>query len=116
VRLVNGGHLPALVLRSGRVESVVVRGTLLGVYHRPKLSEVELDLGPGETLVLYTDGVTEARNGQDWYGSERLEAVLASLEGGSADDIADGILADVCRFRHGELRDDVALLVAQATT
>jgi serine phosphatase RsbU (regulator of sigma subunit) len=116
VQLVNGGHLPALVLRSGRVESVAVRGTLLGVYHRPGLSEVEVHLGRGDTLVLYTDGVTEARSGHDWYGSERLEATLATLEGGSADDIADGILADVCRFQHGELRDDVALLVAQATT
>ncbi|WP_331559353.1 SpoIIE family protein phosphatase [Actinomycetospora sp.] len=115
VRLVNGGHLPALVLRSGRVESVAVAGTLLGVYRYPKLSEVQMHIGPGDTLVLYTDGVTEARRGHEWYGSERLEALLASLDGGSADDIADGILADICRFQRGELHDDVAVLVAQAT-
>ena len=116
VRLVNGGHLPALVLRPGRVESVVAQGTLLGVYQCPRLSEVEVHIGRGDTLVFYTDGVTEAHNGRDWYGSERLQAVLKSLEGGSADDIADGILADVCQFQRGELRDDVALLIAQATT
>ncbi len=114
VTLVNGGHPPALVLRGDRVESVVVPGTLLGVYPDPSLTEAGVRLAPGDTLLLYTDGVTEARGPHGLYGPERLEALLASLAGGSADDIADGILAEVSDFQDGRLRDDVALLVVQA--
>jgi serine phosphatase RsbU (regulator of sigma subunit) len=114
ITLVNGGHPPALVLRGDRVESLAVPGTLVGVYPDPSLAETEVRLAPGDTLLLYTDGVTEARGPDGMYGSARLEALLASLAGGSADDIADGILADVSDFQDGRLRDDVALLVAQA--
>jgi hypothetical protein len=78
------------------------------------LTEVETRLSPGDSLVLYTDGVTEARGPQGFYGSARLQALVASLAGASADAIADAILAEVTAFQHGQLRDDVALLVVQA--
>ncbi len=114
ITLVNGGHPPALVLRGDRVESLAVPGTLVGVYADPSLAEAELQLAPGDTLLLYTDGITEAQGPDGFYGSARLEALLSSLAGGSADDIADGILAEVSDFQDGRLRDDVALLVVQA--
>ncbi len=110
VALVNGGHPPGLVLRGGRVESIPVPGTLLGVYPDLNLTEVRVPLAPGDTLVLYTDGVTEARGPDDFYGAERLEALLASFAGQSPDVIVDGILAEVSDFQNGRLRDDVALL------
>jgi serine phosphatase RsbU (regulator of sigma subunit) len=113
VTLVNGGHPPALVLRGDHVESVVVPGTLVGVYPDPSLTEIEVGLAPGDTLLLYTDGVTEAHGSGGFYGPEALEALLASLAGESADVIADGILADVTAFGDGHLRDDVAVLVVQ---
>jgi serine phosphatase RsbU (regulator of sigma subunit) len=112
--LVNGGHPPGLVLRGDRVESIDVPGTLVGVYPDLSLAEVEVRLAPGDTLLLYTDGITEARGRQGFYGSERLEALLASFAGQDADAIADGILAEVSNFQDGRLRDDVALLVVQA--
>ncbi|MDT7745590.1 MAG: hypothetical protein QOE59_4668, partial [Actinomycetota bacterium] len=110
VTLVNGGHPPGLVLRGDRVESIPVPGTLVGIYPDLNLTEVEIRLAPGDTLLLYTDGVTEARGPHGFYGSERLEALLASFVGESADVIADGILAEVSDFQNGRLRDDVALL------
>ncbi|NMO88349.1 SpoIIE family protein phosphatase [Actinomycetospora sp. TBRC 11914] len=113
VTLVNGGHPPGLVLRGDRVESIVVPGTLVGVYPDLSLAEVEVHLGPRDTLLLYTDGVTEARGRDGFFGSARLEAVLASFSGESADVIADGILAHVSDFQDGRLRDDVALLAVQ---
>jgi serine phosphatase RsbU (regulator of sigma subunit) len=111
--LVSGGHPPGLVLRGDWVESLDAPGTLLGVYPQLRLTEVEIRLAPGDSLLLYTDGVTEARGSQGFYGSARLEALLASFAGKSADAIADGILAEVSAFQCGRLRDDVALLVVQ---
>ena len=114
IRLVNGGHPPGLVLRGDQVESLVVPGRLIGVYPDLDLPEVEVRLAPGDTLLLYTDGITEARGPQGFYGSERLEALVASLAGQDADAVADGILAEVSAFQEGRLRDDIALLVVQA--
>jgi serine phosphatase RsbU (regulator of sigma subunit) len=113
VTLVNGGHPPGLVLRGDRVESIAVPGTLVGVYPDPSLTEIEIHLGHGDTLVLYTDGVTEAHGPRGFYGPEPLEALLATFAGKSADAIADGILDEVSAFQNGHLRDDVALLVVQ---
>jgi serine phosphatase RsbU (regulator of sigma subunit) len=113
ITLVNGGHPPGLVLRGDRVESIVVPGTLVGVYPDLSLAEVEVRLAPGDTLLFYTDGVTEARGPHGFYGSAGLEALLASFAGESADVIADGILAAVSDFQDGRLRDDVALLAVQ---
>ncbi len=114
ISLVNGGHPPALVLRGDRVESLAVPGTLIGVYPDPSLAELEVRLAPGDSLLLYTDGVTEARGPDGFFGPARLEALLASFAGESPDTIVDGLLDEISTFQNGRLRDDVALLVAQA--
>ena len=72
VRLANAGHPPPLVLRDGRVTPVDNPGTLLGVYPDVQLAAVEIELRRGEMMVLYTDGVTEARGVDGFYGAERL--------------------------------------------
>ncbi|HWN28375.1 MAG TPA: SpoIIE family protein phosphatase, partial [Actinomycetospora sp.] len=128
VSLVNGGHPPAVILRHGaqrscraggetlrgdRVEWLDVPGTLVGVYPDVDLDEVRVRLDPGDALLLYTDGVTEARGPDGWFGSERLASLVASLAGASADEIADGVLTAVTDFQGGRLRDDVALLVVR---
>jgi serine phosphatase RsbU (regulator of sigma subunit) len=101
------------VLRGDRVESIAVPGTLLGVYPDPKLTELDVPLAPGDTLLLYTDGVIEAHGPRGFYGAEALETLLASFAGESADAIVDGILDEVSAFQEGRLRDDVALLAVQ---
>ena len=60
--LASGGHPCPLLVRGGRVEEVPVSGTMLGVEGVPQLEQVALRLGPGDVLVLYTDGVTDARS------------------------------------------------------
>jgi serine phosphatase RsbU (regulator of sigma subunit) len=114
ITLVNGGHPAALVLHGDRVEWLDVPGTLVGVYPDLDLAEIEVRLDPGDTLLLYTDGVTEARGRQGWFGADRLAEVLASLAGASAQAIADGVLAAVSDFQDGRFRDDVALLAVRA--
>lgn len=114
VTLVNGGHPPALVLRADGVEWIDLPGTLVGVFDDVDLTEIDIHLAPGDTLVLYTDGVTEARGPAGFFGPERLAAVVAGLADRSADALADGLLAAVSDFQRGRLRDDVAMLVVQA--
>ncbi|MFC5139599.1 GAF domain-containing SpoIIE family protein phosphatase [Actinomycetospora rhizophila] len=114
VTLVNGGHPPGLVLRGDRLEWIDLPGTLVGVFGDVDLPEIDIRLDPGDTLVLYTDGVTEARGPAGFFGPERLAAVVAGLAGRPADALADGVLAAISDFQRGRLRDDVALLVVRA--
>ncbi len=114
VRLASGGHPPALVRRGGRVEPVVAPGTLLGVYANVELTEVTVRLDRGDMMVLYTDGVTEARGVDGFYGADRLAGLLRSSTAGSAEALADELLGDVVAFQDDRLRDDVAILVVEA--
>src|SRR5439155_3831315 len=106
-----GGHpLPYVVRRGGPVEAVGVPGTLIGVYPDPDLTDAEVFLGPGDALVLYTDGVSEepdpsARSDTD------LEAVLRDSLGLPAKGIAERVEEAGVRYQRGGSRDDMAILV-----
>ena len=115
VRLANAGHPPPLVLGQGPAAPVQARGTLLGVNPDVALTEVAFELRSGEMLVLYTDGVTEARSVDGFYGAERLMTMVGSVEHPCAEAVAAALLTDVETFQHGRLRDDIAILVIEAT-
>ena len=85
----SAGHpRPVLVRADGRAEVLDCAGTLLGVVPEPQLFDVHADLGPGDAVVLYTDGVTEARRGGELFGETRLVEALALLAGQPAEAIA----------------------------
>jgi PAS domain S-box-containing protein len=110
----SAGHpRPALVRASGEAHLLDCAGTLLGVVAEPSLVDAEIDLMPGDAVVLYTDGVTEARNGRELFGEKRLLGALAALAGQSAEAIAAGLEDAVTAFRNTS-SDDTAILVAQA--
>ncbi|HEU4529088.1 MAG TPA: GAF domain-containing protein [Actinomycetota bacterium] len=107
-----GGHPLPIVLRAdGTLETAGSPGTLLGVFEDPTLADDAIDLGRGDALVLYTDGVTDERSGEEEFGEHRLAELLASLAGRSAQEIADAVLEEVVAFRSDQPRDDIALLV-----
>ena len=112
VRLASGGHpYPLLVRAGGHVEEVIVRGTLLGVEAKPVLEPASLVLAPGDTLVLYTDGVTDARDPAGrHFGEERLQAALRAAAGGDAEAVAAALDETVAAFEE-DSRDDRAILV-----
>jgi phosphoserine phosphatase RsbU/P len=70
-------------------------------------------LEPGSSVVLYTDGVLEARNGSEFYGFERLDAIISAGRELSARDLAETILADCRDFAKNELADDCAVVVVK---
>jgi PAS domain S-box-containing protein len=110
-----GGHPLPLVLRaSGDVETAGAPGTLLGILDDPEISEQGLTLAPGDALVLYTDGVTEATAADRATGSGRLEAFLATCTGDAASSIAEAVEREALRSQAGPPRDDVAVVVIRA--
>jgi sigma-B regulation protein RsbU (phosphoserine phosphatase) len=105
-----GGHPPALVRGAdGTVTPLGVPGSLVGVFREVAFSTEGVDLRPGDTLVLHTDGVTDAQDGEEHFGEERTRAQVAAL-GPEPAAVTDGLLAEVLAFQHDEPRDDIAVL------
>jgi sigma-B regulation protein RsbU (phosphoserine phosphatase) len=113
----NGGHTRPIWCRAaaGDCVSVATRGILLGAFGSVQLQERALDLAPGDTLVLYTDGVSEAMdpNGNELGEAALLESVRkAATIGGSAEQILQAIVARALEHTGAASQfDDVALLV-----
>ena len=96
--LSNGGHPLPLVLRStGAVESIGSHGTLLGVADDPELSDTTVELHPGDSLVLYTDGLTDAYAPARIFTPADLVAALAPCGGLPAADITGRVTHDAAR-------------------
>ncbi len=111
----SAGHLyPYLLGTDGRVRSLVSTAYPLGVRERLEIAVAKERLAAGDTVVLLSDGVIEARpeGSTDLYGFDRLEASLERLAGRSVEQIRDGLLADLSRFVGASPReDDQTLLV-----
>ncbi|MET9444361.1 SpoIIE family protein phosphatase [Streptomyces sp. NPDC006610] len=114
VRLASGGHLPALVLRAdGTADFLPTPGGLLvGVLPDAPFTATDTVLDPGDTLLLYTDGLTEARTGEDrtdLYGAEALRTFAARHAGKPAPAVIQA-LAELLDDFGDKLDDDTALL------
>ncbi len=106
----NGGHPPALLRRAA--DSSIVRlpptGALLGAAVDATYDLESVPLGPDDLLLLYTDGVTEARRGNTFFGEGRIQRALR--QGSDADDVTQRLLSSLDRFVSGAIRDDAAIL------
>lgn len=115
VDFTNAGHNPTYILHSDG--TVTVRDTIgnvaLGVMGGMEYEGESLQLNQGDSLILYTDGVTEAENKNfEQYGEERFEAVLSSLRGRSSEEIVSAVNRSVHEFAgNAEQSDDITLLV-----
>ncbi len=105
----SAGHPPGLVIREDRtVTELTSRSLPVGAFPNTTYQATCLALGPGDCIFLYTDGVTEARSGQEFFGEERLVQVLGSPY--SPDVLPQKVFEAVERFAEGRLKDDVAAL------
>lgn len=105
-----GGHdLPLLRRSDGVLESVGEPGSVLGVMLDPELHDYPLVLDPGETLLLFTDGVPEGRRDGAFYGEDGIAGV-AGADHHSAAALVGTLVADVVDFQGGHTRDDIAVV------
>ncbi len=113
VTLVVAGHPPPYLLRPGAgVTAIGGRSPLVGVLDEAVFTETQVDLHAGDLLVLYTDGVTEARRHEQLYGDERLVDLLASLPP-SAETVVPTLVEAVLDYQLGEPTDDIAVVAIE---
>ncbi len=106
------GHPPPrIVTAEGVVTPLDVHGLVLGLEAGQVYDETRAHIEIGGSVVLYTDGVLEARRERELYGFERLDAIISAGRGLSAQDLAETVLADCRDFAANELADDCAVVV-----
>jgi PAS domain S-box-containing protein len=116
VDLSSGGHpLPLIARASGDAEYAGEPGTLLGVVPDPDLRDVTVELGPGDSFVLYTDGITEAGAPTRLLTPEDLCAEIKRCGPGAASDVAECLEATAVEASGGEPNDDIAVVVLQVS-
>ena len=109
----NAGHNPPILARAdGRVELLSTRSLLLGAFDFATFESREGQLDSGDVLVMFTDGVTEAVNSaNEMFGDERLESLVTSIRGLTANEIQTRILDEVLAFTRGLPQgDDITLI------
>jgi sigma-B regulation protein RsbU (phosphoserine phosphatase) len=112
----NAGHyLPLLVRANGSVERLGIGGPVLGVLGDAEYAQASVPLGAGDRLVLFTDGLTEARDAADEeFGEERLVAAAVAHRACSAPALQARLVDAVAAFTGGRLQDDATLMVLAA--
>ena len=113
----NAGHNPPLIVRrNGAVEKLTEGGVMLGILPRATFQDARVRLDPGDALVLYSDGVTEAVRADvdEDFGDERLGALVANQLDDPADSIVSAVVNAVAEFSEGAPQaDDITVVVAR---
>jgi sigma-B regulation protein RsbU (phosphoserine phosphatase) len=115
VEICNAGHLPALLTRKRSVASIEATGLPVGIFGHEKYSSIELKLEAGDSLLLYTDGLTEALDKSDTeYGVERLSKLMSNCVSLAPQALAAACLEDARTFSGVHPRaDDLTIMVIQ---
>nr|MBA3843990.1 SpoIIE family protein phosphatase [Actinomycetota bacterium] len=112
----SAGHPePRLVFATGEVSALRCGGLALGIDAPQTYEQISAELPVGASVVLYTDGVIEARQSAELFGTERLDALLAEHAARPAQAMADAVVKACRAFAGGELGDDCAIVVIRKT-
>lgn len=114
VTAASAGAEPPLILRAnGTAEPVAAQGSLLGLQRDIDYETVEVTLGLGDTILMVTDGVTEARQGSEFLDYEGMRSLAHTASASSLREIGGAILEGARAFADGALSDDACLLLAR---
>jgi len=113
LRIANAGQSQPLLWKDGRVEQITLTGFPIGIFDDATYEEWSVRLNPGDILIFYSDGITEASNRDGkFFGTGRLQNLFAANTNLSSADLADRILEDVQEFTQGgPITDDRTLVV-----
>lgn len=110
------GHEPPVLLRAdtGRTELLRANGLLLGVQEEAEFQLRQRRFAPGDTLVLYTDGLTEGRYRRRQFGIERVREFLRANRGRPAQELLDGLVTSRMRYTENRMTDDTSIVIIRA--
>ena len=113
VRVLNGGHMPPVVVRAGALDRLPPGSMALGIMADATFTEQRVELSEGDALIVFSDGVSEAMNSSgDFFGDERIGAVIQGAVGEPAAEIGDRLLQALQAFvGDAPSHDDVSLMV-----
>jgi serine phosphatase RsbU (regulator of sigma subunit) len=117
LRYSNCGHPPALLMRGhGGLERLAATCTVVGLFEKWECAMEEREMAPGDAIVLYTDGVTEALNGEgEEFGEERLLEAARQRRELPLPELLAAVADEARRFSPHEQADDITLIVAKCT-
>jgi len=113
IRLLNAGHLPPIVVRNGAIEQLQRVAPALGIIQQAEFVEQYITLSPHETIVVYSDGLTEAQNrNEEFFGDERFHSLLRTIGTAGCNEIGKRLLAELDHFV-GDARpsDDLSFVI-----
>ena len=115
VEICNAGHCFPLILQSGEIKPIAATGLPVGVFRQENYSATQIQLGKGDRLLLYTDGLSEARDETNTeYGDKRLHLTLAESHDLRAGDLVSRLLEDVRDFSTGRpVADDLTVMAIE---
>ena len=113
LKIVNAGHLPAFIMKNNEIRELPRGNTALGLMNNAEYSLHLQEVEEGEVLVVFSDGVTEARNKRgDFFGTDRLKSLLLNKNNQSVSNIGNLIIDEINRFSaDSRLNDDLSLII-----
>ncbi|MFC1726595.1 PP2C family protein-serine/threonine phosphatase [candidate division KSB1 bacterium] len=113
LRILNAGHLPPVKLKEGKLEEMLKGQSALGLSTTSVYEEQHTSLARGEILLVFSDGLTEARNEDgDFFGENRLNDLILEIKGNSASETGNHIITEIEKFTgYARQSDDISLIV-----
>jgi len=113
LRFLNAGHMPIIVLEGSKIEKIDPASSLLGAFPGSTFVEQSIELGPGNSMLIYSDGLTEACNDRgEFFNEERLLHLCSQCKGLSVDETGKSLLYEVEQFVGNEPQsDDISLVI-----
>ena len=114
VEICNAGHCPPFLVRAAEVTSVRATGLPIGLFCGAEYGVSRARLAPGDSIVIYTDGLSEAWGGQEEYGGERIVRLVSGHHELRPRQLVDALVQDLTRFLSGSApTDDLTIMVIQ---
>ncbi len=115
LRYLNCGHNPPLWFRAdGNVERLAATATVVGLFEQWESEVARIELSPSDTLVMFSDGITEASRGDEEFGEDRLVNMVKAVRCQPAVEVVSAVLESVQQFGSGSQSDDLTLLVLRS--